>query len=232
MSPMKLEAGGNPWRRKPSAPPAVSAASTPAPGLSSESAITESAAAEITQTPAASPSTPSIRLITLITATIPTIVSRWPRWTLPTGAKSNSSDRAQVDPADERERERARVDAVEDRDRGGDGLAAELQQRREVVDVVEHPDDDDHHGADQQRLGLLGPGQEEDRGDAGADEDRQAAELRGRVGVQAAGVGVVDRADPPRDPLRHRHQQPGEHGGDQEREQRLDRLRAAVDEHG
>ena len=30
---MKLDAGGKPWRRKPSAPPAVSAASTPAPGL-------------------------------------------------------------------------------------------------------------------------------------------------------------------------------------------------------
>ena len=37
---MKLEAGGKPWRRKPSAAPAVSAASTPAALRSSESAIT------------------------------------------------------------------------------------------------------------------------------------------------------------------------------------------------
>ena len=42
-----------------------------APRCSSDSAITASVAAEITQTPAASPSTPSIRLITLITATMP-----------------------------------------------------------------------------------------------------------------------------------------------------------------
>jgi hypothetical protein len=42
---------------------------------SSDSAITASAAAEIRQTPAASPSTPSIRLITLATATMPKTVS-------------------------------------------------------------------------------------------------------------------------------------------------------------
>ena len=229
---MKLDAGGKPWRRKPSAPPAVSAASTPAPGLSSESAITESAAAEITQTPAASPSTPSIRLITLITATIPTIVSTWPRWTLPIGATSKSStERRSTPPTNGSVNELALTPL-----RTGIAAAtvwpASFSSGVEVEDVVEHADDDDHHGADQQRLGLLGPRQEEDRGDAGADEDRQAAELRGRVGVQAALVRVVDRADPPRDPLGHRHQQPGEHGGDQEREQRLDRLRAAVDEHG
>ena len=73
--PMKLEAGGKPWRRKPSEAPAVVAASTPAALRSSDSAITASAAAEIRQTPAACPSTPSIRLITLATATMPNTVS-------------------------------------------------------------------------------------------------------------------------------------------------------------
>ena len=72
---MKLEAGGKPWRRKPSAAPAVSAASTPAELRSSESAIVARVTAAITQTPAASPSTPSRKLITLTTATIPSTVS-------------------------------------------------------------------------------------------------------------------------------------------------------------
>ena len=72
---MKLEAGGKPWRRKPSAPPAVSAASTPAALRSSERAITARAIAAIVQTPAARPSTPSMKLITLTTATIPITVS-------------------------------------------------------------------------------------------------------------------------------------------------------------
>ena len=109
--------------------------------MSSESAITASAPAEIAQTPAASPSTPSIRLITLITATIPMIVSTWPRWTLPSDATSKSSTDAQVDAADERQREVARVDAVEDRDRRGDRLPGQLQQRLELVDVVDDADD-------------------------------------------------------------------------------------------
>ena len=107
---MKLEAGGKPWRRKPSAPPAVIAASTPAALRSSESATTASVAAEITQTPAASPSTPSIRLMTLTIATIPITVSTSPRSTLPSSGDVEQLDRAQVDAADERQRERVDVD--------------------------------------------------------------------------------------------------------------------------
>ena len=72
---MKLDAGGKPWRRKPSAAPAVSAAKTPAELRSSESAIVARVTAAIAQTPAASPSTPSRKLITLTTATMPRIVS-------------------------------------------------------------------------------------------------------------------------------------------------------------
>ena len=83
MSPMKLEAGGKPCRRKPSAAPAVSAASTPAPGRSSDRAMIERVTAEIRQTPAASPSTPSMKLMTFITATKPITVRIWPTVTLP-----------------------------------------------------------------------------------------------------------------------------------------------------
>ena len=75
MSPMKLEAGGKPWRRKPSEPPAVIAASTPAALRSSDSAMIASVAAEIAQTPEARPSTPSMKLMTLTIATIPITVS-------------------------------------------------------------------------------------------------------------------------------------------------------------
>ena len=80
---MKLDAGGNPCRRKPSDAPAVAAASTPAPGRSSDRAMIAKVAAEITQTPAASPSTPSMKLITFITATKPSTVRTWPTLTLP-----------------------------------------------------------------------------------------------------------------------------------------------------
>ena len=106
---MKLDAGGKPWRRKPSAPPAVSAARTPAPGRSSESAITAIVAAEITQTPAASPSIPSMRLITLIIATMPTIVSSSPSCTSsPTSGSVEQGVADEIDAADERQGERRR----------------------------------------------------------------------------------------------------------------------------
>ena len=48
-------------------------------------------AAEITQTPAASPSTPSMKLITFITATKPSTVSTWPTLTLPSRTTSRNS---------------------------------------------------------------------------------------------------------------------------------------------
>lgn len=74
-SPMKLDAGGKLWIRKPSAAPAVSAASTAGAARPRSKAITASAAATIAQTPAASPSTPSLKLTTFISATSPTTVT-------------------------------------------------------------------------------------------------------------------------------------------------------------
>ncbi len=88
---MKLVAGGKPWRRKPSAAPAMIAARTPATLRSSERAITDSVAALIRQTPAARPSTPSIRLTTLAIATMPSTVPRSPRSTWPSSGSSKSS---------------------------------------------------------------------------------------------------------------------------------------------
>jgi hypothetical protein len=82
-SPMKLDAGGKLKTRKPSAAPAVIAASTPGcPRLRSKAMIAI-AAAMITQTPAASPSTPSEKLTTFIIATRPTTVSSGPAFVTP-----------------------------------------------------------------------------------------------------------------------------------------------------
>jgi hypothetical protein len=77
-SPMKLDAGGKLCTRKPSAAPAVSAASTPGAPRCRSKAITAKAAATIAHTPAASPSAPSERLTTFIIATRPTTVRMGP----------------------------------------------------------------------------------------------------------------------------------------------------------
>ena len=69
---MKIDAGWKLCQRKPTDAPAVSAASTAASSRLSESAITANVAAAIVQTPAASPSAPSVKFTTFITATIPT----------------------------------------------------------------------------------------------------------------------------------------------------------------
>ena len=60
--------------------------------------------AEITQTPAARPSTPSMRLITLITATIPITVPTSPRSIAPIAGRSKV-DRAGIERAEERQGE-------------------------------------------------------------------------------------------------------------------------------
>ena len=68
---MKTDAGWKLWMRKPSAAPAVSAASTPAASRCRSKAMIANATALIVQTPAASPSTPSEKLTTFITTTSP-----------------------------------------------------------------------------------------------------------------------------------------------------------------
>jgi hypothetical protein len=80
---MKLEAGGKLKSKKPSAAPAVSAASTPGCWRERSKAITAMVAAIITQTPAASPSTPSEKLTTFIIATRPSTVRIGPALVTP-----------------------------------------------------------------------------------------------------------------------------------------------------
>jgi len=88
-SPMKLEAGGKLKTRKPSAAPAVIAASTPGCGRPRSNAITVMLAAMIMQTPAARPSTPSEKLTTFIIATRPITVRIGPAFVTPAFGKAS-----------------------------------------------------------------------------------------------------------------------------------------------
>ena len=80
---MKLDAGGKLKTRKPSAAPAVSAASTPGCARCRSKAITAIAAAMIVHTPAARPSTPSEKLTTFIISTRPITVRIGPAFVAP-----------------------------------------------------------------------------------------------------------------------------------------------------
>src|SRR5919108_16266 len=75
---MKTDAGWKLWTRKPSAAPAMTAASTPADALPRSNAMTANELAAIAQTPAARPSTPSEKFTTLMISTIPASVSHAP----------------------------------------------------------------------------------------------------------------------------------------------------------
>ncbi len=215
---MKVLAGGKPWRRKPSEAPAVSAARTPAALRSSERAMIARATAEITQTPAARPSTPSIRLITLITATMPTTVPTSPRSTAPPQGRPMRSTEAGIERAEEGEGEALDRDAGGDGDDHGDDLAEQLPGGAELVDVVEDADHGDHDGAGEDRPGLGVPGKPDQRRDGDRDEDREAAEPRGRRFVQRAFVGQVDRPDATGEAVGEGHeeqrQDPGEEKGE------------------
>jgi len=86
---MKLDAGGKLKIKKPSAAPAVIAASTPGCGRPRSNAITIIAPAMITHTPAAKPSTPSEKLTTFIIATRPTTVRTGPAFVTPALGKAS-----------------------------------------------------------------------------------------------------------------------------------------------
>jgi hypothetical protein len=86
---MKLEAGGKLKTRKPSATPAVIAASTPGCWRPRSNAITVIATAMIMHTPAARPSTPSEKLTTFIIATRPITVSTGPAFVTPALGKAS-----------------------------------------------------------------------------------------------------------------------------------------------
>ena len=87
---MKIDAGWKLWRRNPTDAPATAAASTAASSRSSDSAMIAKVAAAIVHTPAARPSTPSVKFTTFITATIPTSVSGMPQLPRSSGSTNGS----------------------------------------------------------------------------------------------------------------------------------------------
>ena len=90
---MKTEAGGKLWNRKPSAAPAVSAASTPAPPMCRSNAMIANAIPSIVHRPAARPSTPSEKFTTFIRPTSQITVSAPPvfgSWSVPTNGTVTS----------------------------------------------------------------------------------------------------------------------------------------------
>src|SRR4051795_3977979 len=194
VSPMKLEAGGNPCRRKPRAAPAVSAASTPAPGRSRERAMIDRVSAEITHTPAASPSTPSMKLMTFMTATKPTTVTIWPTVTLPstgtlwnrTWVRSTPPTNGSVKSATVTPLKTGIIAAAIWPISFTPGGRSETSARTPTAAIntapntaAPPPPPPDHPPPSKHRPGHRSPGQEKAPGDHAPHQHRNPAELRG-----------------------------------------------------
>ena len=162
--------------------------------------------AEIAQTPAASPSTPSEKLTTFITATSPSSVSgppSSPRSTRPRNGNVKSSTRTpestQISPAAD--------------------LPEQLEAGRELADVVDDADRGDERRGAEDAAHLRAGRQEQRARDEHADEDRQAAEQRGPRLCQPALLHGIDGADPHREPGDQRRDGRRQRQGDQKGEQ-------------
>ena len=172
--------------------------------------------AEIVQTPAARPSTPSVKFTTFITATIASPVSSPP----PVAPRSTEPD--------ERQRERLHAHAGGDRDRGCRDLPEQLHRRRHVVEVVDRADDGHQQRAAEDAAHLAVDGQEQDGGHEDAREDRQPTEPRhGRL-VKVSVAREVDRADAHREPRGERRRDQRDDGRDRERRDRLEFVHPTV----
>ncbi len=207
-SPMKTDAGWKLCTRKPSAAPAVTAASTPAESRWRSNAITANAAAEIAHTPAASPSMPSEKLTTFMIADQPE-------------QRQHVAGGAELDAAQERQRDDVDADAGEHQHQRGGHLAGELGARAELAPVVERADRRDQRRAAEDPLDRLRERHEQQRRHQHGGEDRQAAEQRRRLARQAALLDIVDRADAAREPRDERRQQRRHDQRDEEAEQRV-----------
>ena len=133
---MKLDAGGKLKIKKPSAAPAVSAASTPGCWRPRSNAITVIAPAMIVQTPAARPSTPSEKLTTFIIATSPITVSTGPAFVIPAFGKASVPTNGSVIAFTAT----PKCTTIT----GRDELAGELDDRRQLEAIVERADERDH----------------------------------------------------------------------------------------
>ena len=164
--------------------------------------------AEIAQTPAASPSTPSEKLTTFITATSPSSVSgppSSPRSTRPRNGNVKSSTRTP---------ESTQISAAAD-------LPEQLHAGREVADVVGDADGGDQRRRAEDAAHLRAGGQEQRARHEHAGEDRQPAEQRRRA-LAPARAPARDRRAPTRtrEPRDQRRDGRRQRQGDQEGEQR------------
>ena len=202
--------------RKPSAAPAVIAASTP-PRLTPRSkAMTPSAAAAIAQTPAARPSMPSDRLTTFITTTSPNAVSgppRSPKSSRPTNGSVPESTR---DPAAHGDPSPRAIWPA--------SFSAGCRSKRSSI----APTAVMTAAAARIPCSSSVPGMTIDRGDRAAGEDRQAAEQRRAAGSQSAAARAVDRAGRAGEARRQRRQRGGCHESDGERRQRVELVEHAA----
>ena len=131
--------------------------------------------------PAARPSMPSVKLIMFTSATNQRIVSGYcatPRSPTP----------------EQRQRDVVDRQARRDRDRGAGHLARELHRGRQAPDVVDRAEHRDQHGADHQGARGRVVGQEEEHRHQEAREQREAAQARRRLAVDAAVRRVVEGA--------------------------------------
>ena len=120
---------------------------------------------------------------------------------------------------DERQREARDPHASHDRDRRGEHLPHQLEVGRQLEQVVDCAHEDDHGGADQDRVRLLVVREEDERGRHDGHDDRQAAKARSRELVKAALARLVDRADPPGERARHGRREERDHEREPESEQ-------------
>ena len=232
---MKLDAGGKPWRRKPSAPPAVSAASTPALVAVERERDHRQGRGRDHADAGGEPVDAVDEVDDVDHGDDPDDRQQLAEVDLADAAAgSKRSTERGVDAADEGQRERGQPDAVEDGDRArrrsGRGASTAALS---VTDVVDHPERRDHGGAgeDPARLGARRAGRARRRRGS---PTRIASPPSFGVGAvwRLRSFGLVDRADPAGEPLADRDQEPGEHGREQEPvEARRSGIWSSVDEH-
>ncbi len=195
-SPMKTLAGWKLKTRKATHAPARAAAMIAGSARPREAARMAKVVAPSPVMPAARPSMPSLKLIMFTIATNQRIVSGY--WA---GPRSPTPRNGQGDVVDGQPRR--------DRDRGAGHLAHELDGRGEAPDVVDRAEGADQHRAGHQRARRGVGGQEVEHRHQEAREDRETAQARRGLAVDAPVRGLVDGPDRPRQARGQRRR--GEH---------------------
>ncbi len=216
-SPMKIDAGWKLCRRKPIAAPAVAAARSPAAKRSaspsaeavaaaSDRAMTANVAAAIVHTPAASPSTPSVKFTTFMTATMPTTVSTAP------APPSSSTPISGIEISSTLTPEATGITAAPTCPSSlTPAFRSTASSTAPISAIAAAP-------SRMPRTSVL-PGTNNAARDEHAGQDGQAAQVRHRAVVEASLARGVDRADPLGEPGGERRGEECDHRRDEERPQ-------------